>query len=150
MQYHFFFSFLFQLVFRCTDQTGCCPNQGEVCRPETVEQIEKVFFVNHFMLGQKLSGHRITPRLKSLKSNFTTVTESLTFMNHTSCKCIKLAPNTIEHDDIQSVVSRPLVVPINTISSNSFVLHIVGTFILILTAVVFFVVIKCLYMNPSS
>jgi len=113
------------LVHRCSDQTGCCPHPGEVCRPDTVAEIEKVFFVNHFALDQRYAGGHRT-RLRAPVKNFTTATETLTFTNHTSCKCIKLAPDTIEHDEVASVVSRPLVTPIQSFTANSWVYHVVG------------------------
>lgn len=140
-----------QLLHRCSDQTGCCQNPGEVCRPENVIEVEKVFFVNHLVINaQKVAGQRLAPRLKAPKQNFTTMTESLNFMNHTSCKCIKLAPRSIEHDDLQSVVSRPLVDPINvSLNSKSFLYHMIGTAALIAAIMVLFVVYKCFFLNYS-
>lgn len=98
------------LLHRCADQSGCCPNPGEACRPEAIDTVELVFFVNHFAFGRSLTaagGQRT--RLKNSARNYTTTTEVLTFTNHTACKCVKLAADAIEHDELQSVVSRPLV-----------------------------------------
>lgn len=134
------------LLHRCSDQTGCCPNTGEVCRPDAVADVEKVFFVNHLTIhGQRVTGHRLTPRLKTPKQNFTTLTESLPFVNHTRCKCVKLAPNAIEHDDRQSVVSRPLVATssLSMNSTNSFLYHMLASVGLITLLMLAFFVYKC-------
>ncbi|OTF73232.1 hypothetical protein BLA29_013960 [Euroglyphus maynei] len=53
------------------------------------------------------------------------MTETVTFVNHTSCKCIRLAPNTIEHDDIQSVISRPLITTNSPLQTNSILYHLI-------------------------
>lgn len=135
------------MIHRCTDQTGCCPNPGELCRPETVETVEKVFFVSHFILGQKVSaGQRFVPRFKS---NFTTLTESLTFLNHTSCKCIKLAPDAIEHDDIQSVISRPLTTSTNSLNSTSIIYHVIATLCILVIIIILFFIYKFIYIHSS-
>ena len=137
-----------QLLHRCTDQTGCCPNPGEACRPEHVVEVNKVFFVNHLTIhGQKVNGHRITPRLKAPKHNFTTLTESLSFVNHTKCQCVKLAANSIEHDDIQSVVSRPLVQMSSPLASNTLLYHMIGIAALIALLMMVFLVYKCVFLN---
>lgn len=107
----------------------------------------QVFFVNHLTIhGQRVTGHRITPRLKTPKQNFTTLTESLPFVNHTSCKCVKLAPNSIEHDERQSVVSRPLVAT-NSLTTNSFLYHMLGSVALITLLMLAFFIYKCF--SPS-
>ncbi|KAH9420843.1 hypothetical protein DERP_001274 [Dermatophagoides pteronyssinus] len=138
------------IIHRCSDQTGCCPNPGELCRPETVENVEKVFFVNYFMLGQQVSaGQRIAPRLKAMKTNFTTMTETVTFVNHTSCKCIRLAPNTIEHDDIQSVISRPLVTTNSPLQTNSILYHLIGSLSILAIIIILFFIYKFICIHSS-
>ena len=133
------------LLHRCSDQIGCCPHPNEVCRPETVQEVEKVFFVHHFALGQKLAGGHWT-RFKSLARNFTTATETLTLTNHTSCRCVKMAPDAIEHDELQSVVSRPLIKPSSSLVSmanqNSILYHIVGGLAALVILMILFFIFK--------
>lgn len=137
------------LLHRCADITGCCPNPGEACRPETIETVERVFFVNHFAFGQKFASGQRT-RLKAPTRNFTTTTEVLTFTNHTSCKCIKLAADAIEHDELQSVVSRPLVKLSSTesiIASTGWFYHLIGGLAALTLLLVILILWKWLYVH---
>ncbi|KAI7695307.1 hypothetical protein SSS_09765 [Sarcoptes scabiei] len=132
------------IVYRCNDQTGCCLNVGEYCRPKAIDRIERIFFVNYRNIGRQLSsstGLRVSPLIKY---NHTS-TESITFLNHTACSCIKLDPNTIEHDEIQSVLSRPLINHSNQESINqfsSFFSHIIIFLSILMLSFILFIVFR--------
>ncbi|KAL7741408.1 hypothetical protein ACLKA6_013843 [Drosophila palustris] len=55
---------------RCAEDSGCCDDRGHICAPKEVQEVVKVFHV------------------KKQKSRHS-VTENLTFVNHTECHCIE-------------------------------------------------------------
>ncbi|XP_034474587.1 uncharacterized protein LOC117781826 isoform X2 [Drosophila innubila] len=54
---------------RCAEDSGCCHSRTDICAPKEIQEVVKVFHV------------------KSPKSRHS-VTENLTFVNHTECHCI--------------------------------------------------------------
>lgn len=100
------------------------------------------------MVGQRYG--KVTPRFWAPKANYTTSYETVAFENHTSCECVKMAPNSIEHDSIGSVISRPLVQQsIQPYSRNSMMYYIVITIAIVIGIGILVVILKCMYINPS-
>ena len=133
------------VVFRCSDQTGCCPNVGEACRAESITEFNRTFFVEQFQ--KALPGNRLTHNFGRLQSrNASLNVETLSFLNHTNCHCVKLPPNTME--DLQGVLSRPLIVPL--FATSGYVVYFIASILLLLLLITIIVVFKCIRTSTAN
>jgi len=133
------------VVFRCSDQSGCCPNLGEACRPVGVQEFNRTFFVEQF--HKPMPGNRLQHSFaKSQSRNSSLPTETMSFLNHTSCHCVKLPPNTME--DLQGVLSRPLIVPL--FSTSGYMVYFIASILLLLLLITIIVVFKCIRTSAAN
>lgn len=82
------------ILHRCSDDTGCCNDLKQVCKPKNITKIEIPFFITH------------------LSKNSATKVEKLAFENHTECSCQTKTEEIIpEQRDSESYHSQKFIRP---------------------------------------